>query len=84
MFIRYSLGDGKIWGWGFSMFFPHLVGACDDWVHRGISSKIRCNFVLFPECLSCARCFKYDVNQSIGFSTVQMGLPFMKWGGMLL
>ena len=54
------------------MFFPHLVGACDDWIHRGISSKIGAIFVLVPECLSCA-CFKY-VNHSIGFSIVQLGL----------
>ena len=29
MFIRSSLGYGTNLGVGFSMFFPHLVGACD-------------------------------------------------------
>ena len=45
--------------------------------------KLSAIFVLFPECVSCVCCFKYDVNRSIGFSTVQLGLPFIKWGGVL-
>ena len=37
----------KICGRDFSVFFPHLVGACDDWIHRGISSKIGAIFVCY-------------------------------------
>ena len=69
MFLRYfSRGWEKSVGGNFRCFshnwwVPVMIGFIGVLV-----PKLGAIFVLFPECLSCACCFKYDVNHSIGFS----------------